>query len=143
MAADATTKNVGENHQVEFTTELDVSSNYIHCQIFCENKNVDYAFYLVVDGVTAVKQWYKSEPECFFRLEYDRTKEHSIVFFVRDLQGNIVKKTEKINQHYKFAMKTHEKPDRQTDSRLDVRSHELSDLLLTVSIPKFPTRHTS
>ena len=100
MAQEPAADNLRNSHQIQFKTNIDVSSNYIHCQIFCENKNVDYAFYLVVDGVTAVKQWYKSEPQCLFSLEYDRTKEHSIVFFVRDLQGNIVKKTEKINQHY-------------------------------------------
>ena len=100
MSANATIENLGGTHQVEFTTELDVSTNNIRCRVSCENKNVDFAFYLVVDGITIVKQWYQEDPKCSFRLSYDRTKEHSVVFFVRDSEGNIFKKTEKINQHY-------------------------------------------
>ena len=100
LSANATTENLGETHQVEFTTELNASTNYIRCRVSCENKNVDFAFYLVVDGITIVKQWYQEDPNCSFRLSYDRTKEHSVVFFVRDSEGNIFKKTEKINQHY-------------------------------------------
>ena len=84
---------------VQFTTKVDVFSNYIRCQVFCQHKNVDYAFYLVVDGSTVVKRWYNEESSCSFRLEFDRTKEHSIIFFVRDSVGTVVKKTEKINQH--------------------------------------------
>ncbi len=100
MATDATTDNLGKTHQVEFTTEMDVSTNYIQCRVTCDNKDVDFAFYLVVDGITTVKQWYQEEPNCSFRLGHDRTKEHRVVFFIRDSEGNIFKKTEAIDQHY-------------------------------------------
>lgn len=99
MLDKATINILSKSGTVQFTTKVDVFSKYIQCQVFCENKNVDYAFYLVVGGTTVVKQWYNDEPVCSFRLEFDRTKEHSIVFFVRDSLGTIVKKTEKINQH--------------------------------------------
>jgi len=52
---------------VQFTTKVDVFSNYIRCQVFCQHKNVDYAFYLVVDGSTVVKRWYNEESSCSFR----------------------------------------------------------------------------
>jgi len=100
MTTDTKTENLNKTHHIEFTTELDASTNYITCRVFCENKDVDFAFYLVVDGITTVKQWYQDEPNCSFRLGHDRTKEHTVVFFVRDLEGNIFKKTEKINQHH-------------------------------------------
>ena len=99
MATNTTTGNLGKTHKVEFTTEIDVSVNNIHCRVSCDNKDVDFAFYLVVDGITTVKQWYQEKPNCSFRLEHDRTKQHSVVFFVRDSEGNIFKKTEVINQH--------------------------------------------
>ncbi|MDA8832857.1 hypothetical protein N9N12_01435 [Candidatus Poseidoniales archaeon] len=100
MATNTTTENLGKTHQVEFTTEIDVSVNNIYCQVYCADNDVNFAFYLVVDGITTVKRWYKADPNCSFRLEHDRTKEHSVVFFVRDSKGNIFKKTEVINQHY-------------------------------------------
>jgi hypothetical protein len=99
MATNTTTENLGKTHQVEFTTKIDVSVNNIHCQVYCADNDVNFAFYLVVDGITTVKQWYKADPSCSFHLEHDRTKEHSVVFFVRDSKGNIFKKTEVINQH--------------------------------------------
>ena len=81
-----------------FTTKIKVTNTHIECQTVCELNGAEYAFYLVIDGITVTKQWYKEEPLCSFRLEHDRTKEHSIVFFVRDGEGNIFKKTEAINQ---------------------------------------------
>jgi|TARA_B110000211_G_C14021051_1_gene527700 hypothetical protein len=86
-------------HALDFTTKVKVTTSHVECQTFCDLKNVEYAFYLVVDGITVSKQWYKDEPICSFRLEHDRTKEHSIVFFVRDLEGKIHKKTQTINHH--------------------------------------------
>lgn len=82
-----------------FSTEIDVTNSHIICRTFCKMKGAEYAFYLLIDGIAISKQWYKEEPLCSFRLEHDRTKEHSIVFFVRDGEGNIFKKTEVINQH--------------------------------------------
>lgn len=99
MVTNTTNENLDETHQVEFTTQIDVSPNNIHCRVFCAQNDVNFAFYLVVNGITTVKHWYQEDPHCSFRLEHDRTKEHSVVFFVRDSQGNVVKKTEKINQH--------------------------------------------
>ena len=74
-----------------FTTEIDVTNSHIICQTFCEMKGAEYAFYLLIDGIAVSKQWYKEEPVCSFRLDHDRTKEHSIVFFVRDGEGDISK----------------------------------------------------
>lgn len=82
-----------------FTTKINVTNSHIECQTFCEMKGAEYAFYLVINGITVTKQWYKHEPLCSFLLEHDLTKEHSILFFVRDGEGNIFKKTEVINQH--------------------------------------------
>jgi len=86
-------------HAEIFTTKINVTNSHIECETFCEMNGVEYAFYLVINGITVTKQWYKEEPLCSFRLEHDRTKEHNIVFFVRDKEGKVFKKTEVINQH--------------------------------------------
>ena len=85
--------------EVKFTTKVNVSTNHVECRTFCELKGAEYAFYLVVDGITVSKHWYEDDSVCKFRLDYDRTKQHSVVFFIRDLDGNIQKKTEIIKQH--------------------------------------------
>ena len=99
MAKETPMNEVNKLQAEIFTTEIDVTNSHIICQTFCKMKGAEYAFYLLIDGIAVSKQWYKEEPLCSFRLEHDRTKEHSIVFFVRDGEGNIFKKTEVINQH--------------------------------------------
>ncbi|MDA8588111.1 hypothetical protein N9L41_01210 [Euryarchaeota archaeon] len=99
MAEQSTLEESVNFEEVKFTTKVNVSTNHIECRTFCELKGVEYAFYLVVDGITVSKHWYEDDPVCKFRLDYDRTKHHSVVFFIRDLDGNIQKKTEIIKQH--------------------------------------------
>tara|TARA_B110000467_G_scaffold72749_1_gene66010 strand:+ start:171 stop:1277 length:1107 start_codon:yes stop_codon:yes gene_type:complete len=86
-------------HALDFTTKVKVTTSHVECQTFCDLINVEYAFYLVVDGITVSKHWYEDDSVCKFRLDYDRTKQHSVVFYIRDLDGNIQKKTEIIKQH--------------------------------------------
>lgn len=99
MAKEPTMDELNKPHAELFTTKIEVTNSHVECQTFCGLKGAEYAFYLVIDGITVTKQWYKEKPVCSFSLEHDRTKEHSIVFFVRDGEGNIFKKTEVINQH--------------------------------------------
>ena len=77
----------------QFTTKVDAKIDRLECHAFCDLKGAEYAFYLNLDGKTVSKKWYRDEPMCSFNLEYGRTKTHSVVFFVKDLDGNIHQKT--------------------------------------------------
>ena len=68
---------------------MKVGIESIECRINCELKGVSFAFYLNVDGENVEQQWYGNQPYAIFNLNYDRTKLHTVVFFVKDHAGEI------------------------------------------------------
>ena len=70
----------------------------IECKINCDLKGVEFAFYLNIDGENAEQQWYGNQSYAIFDLNYDRTKLHTVVFFVRDHAGKIHTKRTNLDQ---------------------------------------------
>ena len=83
--------------RIKFDTIVKHGVNSIHCHINCDQKNIQFAFYLDIDGETVEQRWYEDKSHTTFKLAYDRTKSHSVVFFVRDIVGNIYKEMVEIN----------------------------------------------
>jgi hypothetical protein len=68
----------------------------IQCHINCSRKDVQFAFYLNVGGKTVEQRWYGDKSYTTFKLTFDRTKSHTVVFFVKDIAGVIHKETVEI-----------------------------------------------
>ena len=77
---------------------MKVGIESIECRINCELKDVSFAFYLNVDGENVEQQWYGNQPYAIFNLNYDRTKLHTVVFFVKDQAGEIHTKRTNLDQ---------------------------------------------
>lgn len=77
---------------------MKVGIESIECRINCELKGVSFAFYLNVDGENVEQQWYGNQPYAIFNLNYDRTKLHTVVFFVKDHAGEIHTKRTNLDQ---------------------------------------------
>ena len=77
---------------------MKVGIESIECRINCELKGVSFAFYLNVDGENVEQQWYGNQPYAIFNLNYDRTKLHTVVFFVKDQAGEIHTKRTNLDQ---------------------------------------------
>ncbi|MGB2038451.1 MAG: hypothetical protein ACPHX8_08290, partial [Candidatus Poseidoniaceae archaeon] len=58
---------------------------------------MQFAFYLNVDGKTVEQRWYEDKSFTTFNLTFDRTKSHTVVFFVRNIGGEIHKEVVDIN----------------------------------------------
>ena len=77
---------------------MKVGIESIECRINCELKGASFAFYLNVDGENVEQQWYGNQPYAIFNLNYDRTKLHTVVFFVKDQAGEIHTKRTNLDQ---------------------------------------------
>ena len=75
---------------------MDVES--IECKINCDLQGVEFAFYLNIDGENVEQQWYGNQSYAIFDLDYDRTKLHTVVFFVKDHAGEIHTKRTNLDQ---------------------------------------------
>ena len=75
---------------------MDVES--IECKINCDLEGIEFAFYLNIDGENVEQQWYGNQSYAIFDLDYDRTKLHTVVFFVKDHAGEIHTKRTNLNQ---------------------------------------------
>ena len=82
---------------IQFGTAINVDVESIECVIYCDSEDVDFAFYLNVDGENVEQRWYSKENHATFKLIFDRTKSHTVIFFVRDKMGDIHRKSSILN----------------------------------------------
>ena len=86
--------------KIQFETTINVDVESIDCRIKCDLEDAEFAFYLNIDGENVEQQWYSKENHVIFKLNYDRTKLHTVVFFVRDKAGEIHSKRNDLNQSH-------------------------------------------
>ena len=87
-----------EGLQIRFDITVKVEVESVDCRINCDLEDAEFAFYLNIDGQNVEQQWYSNENRIIFKLNYDRTKLHTVVFFVKDKSGEIHSKNINLNQ---------------------------------------------
>ncbi|MDC1419654.1 hypothetical protein N8653_02915 [Euryarchaeota archaeon] len=80
-----------------FETGTTVGYNVLNCFIKSGERGNKFAFYLFVDGRRVAERWYNEDSTATFRIDNDKAKIYSVIYFLKDEEGKIHSKKEIIS----------------------------------------------
>lgn len=107
--------------EVDFTTSCNYSRNVLYCNIMSNIKDLQFAFYVEVNGVQKKKFWYSKRSSVEYDCEKEIVHEYKITFFLREKNGDITTKI--------LIKKTNWRVCEGIDETIRLLVHESSDLL--------------
>ena len=72
-----------------FTSSCELSGNTIYCSIQTELKNVEFAFYIEINGVRKEQFWYAKQHKIEYHSDEEFIHTFTVYFFIRDSTGKI------------------------------------------------------
>ena len=75
--------------EVHFNSSCNYSQNVLYCNIDSDIEEVEFAFYVEINGVIRKKFWYSKQNSVEYDCELEIVNNFKITFFVRDNNGRV------------------------------------------------------